>query len=86
MKCVNEMLNACGNGRAPFLKQNKNNMELVVQETYRFLGDKDFKTIDTHTNSDGILKLAFFNAKIKKELWNEARTSYFTYRFKHDIK
>ncbi|MBR0502203.1 MAG: hypothetical protein IJJ77_03060 [Paludibacteraceae bacterium] len=83
MTCVNKMLNACGKGNVPFLVKQENKMDLEVQETYRFLGDKDFKLIEKKQNRDGDLKIAFFNKKIEKKSWNKARPSYYSNRFKY---
>ena len=83
MNCVNEMLNECGKGNVPSLVKQENKMDLEVQETYRFLGDKDFKLIGKKQNRDGDLKIAFFNKKIEKKSWNKARPSYYSNRFKY---
>ena len=83
MICVNQMLNECGKGNVPSLVKQENKMDLEVQETYRFLGDKDFKLIEKKQNRDGDLKIAFFNKKIEKKSWDKARPSYYSNRFKY---
>ena len=85
INCVNTMLNACGRGKIPFLyKMEKDRKSVKVHSTYRFLGDKDFKGIDKGENKDGLHKLAFYDKNINSHDWNNARPSYYSYRFKYD--
>lgn len=80
MTCVNMMLNACGKGYTPTLCKNNKIREAEIVSTYRFLGDKDFKSIKDNNNKDGNLKLAFFDNKLNKKDWDNARPSYYSSR------
>ena len=84
MNCVNAMLNACGkNHNVPSLFKKNNPRNVDIRSTYRFLGDDDFKKIN-NGNKDGNLKLAYFDSNIKQNVWNTARPSYYSTRFKYD--
>ena len=86
LSCANKMLNACKGGSMPNLKQVKQN-KCMSKETYRYLGKKDFDSIVDGNNKDGKLKLAFYNTDIDENVWNKARSSYYSKRLtKYDNK
>ena len=64
------------------IKEERKNVK--VHATYRYLGDSDFKKIDTGENKDGV-KLAFYDKEINSNDWNKARPSYYSSRFKHEF-
>lgn len=82
LTCANKILNACKGEQMPRLekKEKISTSSLEPKETYRYLGKKDFDFIGERTNTDGELKLAFYDDTISKDLWNKARSSYYDNR------
>ena len=82
LTCVNKMLNACKNGEMPKLSRLHESEQdnFIPSETYRYLGNKDFKAILEKKNIDKDLKLAYYNPQISPAEWNKARSSYYKER------
>ena len=79
LTCVNKMLNACKGGNMPQLIPSLEQQNRVLKETYRFLGQDDFRAIPERKNKDGALKLAYYDP-LSQEAWNKARSSYYINR------
>ena len=85
LTCVNKMLNACKGGNMPKLVSTKHRNR-NPKETYRYLGEDDFKAIPKGENKDGALKLAYYDP-LSQDAWNRARSSYYNNRLtKYDSK
>ena len=80
ISCVNMMLNSCGKGYTPALCKNDEKRDVEVVPTFRFLGEKDFNSIKEGNNKDRDLRLAFFDNKLNKNDWDNARPSYYSSR------
>ena len=93
LTCLNKMLNACKGGCMPNLEDVSEQRNCNPQKTYRYLGKNDFELIENEKkqkekgkeNIDGNLKLAFYDANIKEDEWNHARSSYYSYRLNPDF-
>lgn len=80
LTCVNVMLNSCKGRKMPQLKRLSTSRNITPKETYRYLGDNDWKIIG-NGNKDGKLRLAYFDrTTISEESWNNARSSYYSKR------
>ena len=86
LTCVNVMLNNCKDRKMPQLKRLSTSRNITPMPTYRFLGKHDFENIGSG-NRDGELKLAYYDkTTISPELWNKARTSYYSKRLDCPVK
>ena len=86
LTCVNVMLNNCKDRKMPQLKRLSTSRNIIPMPTYRFLGKHDFENIGSG-NRDGELKLAYYDkTTISPELWNKARTSYYSKRLDCPVK
>lgn len=79
LTCVNKMLNKCKGGDMPKLVLLPKQRNCIPKQTYRFLGQEDFKVIPEMKNIDGELQLAYFDP-LTPEAWNKARSSYYKNR------
>lgn len=86
LTCVNVMLNNCKDRKMPQLKRLSTSRNIIPMPTYRFLGKHDFENIGSG-NRDGELKLAYYDkTTISPELWNKARSSYYSKRLDCPVK
>lgn len=86
LTCVNVMLNNCKDRKMPQLKRLSTSRNITPMPTYRFLGKHDFENIGSG-NRDGELKLAYYDkTTISPELWNKARSSYYSKRLDCPVK
>ena len=86
LTCVNVMLNSCKDREMPRLKRLSKSRNITPTSTYRFLGKHDFENIGSG-NRDGKLKLAYYDeTTISPELWNKARSSYYSKRLDCQVK
>lgn len=83
LTCVNKILNACKGDNMPKFEPLllSKRQDIKPKETYRFLGETDFKAISENKNKDGDLKLAYYDCTIIPAEWNNARSSYYSKRF-----
>ena len=85
-KHTNVMLNNCKDRKMPQLKRLSTSRNITPMPTYRFLGKHDFENIGSG-NRDGELKLAYYDkTTISPELWNKARSSYYSKRLDCPVK
>lgn len=81
LTCMNKILNACKGEQMPKIEKlsASEQIDIIPAKTYRYLGKDDFNSIKNGTNKDGKLKLAFYD-KRDKDLWDQARSSYYDNR------
>ena len=77
LTCVNKILNSCKGEHMPKLEKLpiSEQIDITPEETYRYLGKDDFKSIDDCKNKDGKLKLSFYDNT--EDLWKHAKSSYY---------